>query len=43
MRRGKAGQYGVHLNQYWRGNNHFGSRGEAPLDFICSGLMVFMP
>jgi hypothetical protein len=26
-----------------RRNNHFGSRGEPPVDFVRSGLMVFMP
>ena len=43
MRRGKASKHGVRLNQCWSRNNHFGAPGEPPLDFICSGLMMFMP
>ena len=43
MRRGKASKHRVRLNQCWRRNNHFGAPGEPPLNFICSGLMVFMP
>ena len=43
MRWGKAGQHGVRLNQCWRRNNHFGAAREPPLNFICSGLMIFVP
>ena len=43
MGRGKASQHGVCLNQCWRCDDHFGPPGEPPLDFICSGLMMFVP
>jgi len=40
---GKASQYGVRLNQRRSRNDHLGSRGEASLYFIGSGLVMFMP
>ena len=43
MRRGKASEHSVGLNQCWCRNNHLGPSSEPTLDFICSGLMMFMP
>ena len=43
MRRGKASEHSVCLNQCCSRDNHLGPPSKPTLYFICSGLMMFMP